>query len=213
MENNTNDIGKDNVPNIPFEVTNKEENEEFDTKGDLEQSIDEGNTQVDDVQISETNIKETSQVSIGDVLSEVQALKNDFEAKLKYDAHIIAKAIKPILLDIIIIIDDNLALIKRNKEKMEGADSGDLKKVFSLWQGKVDDLTEVLNRSEVEVYECLEEEYVPSRQKAIKAIPTEDPKLDKKICERLKKGYEWEGKILRHEQVTVYKYKSVEEDK
>lgn len=212
--------------NIPFEVTNDGKE---DTSNDLKLSIDD-NYQLEDRQTDETDLQEMSQTSIEKVLSEIQLLKHDFEAKLKYDAHkeatidklhnelqsykndIIAKAVKPILMDIIIIIDDNLALIERNKEKMETSNEGDLKKIFNLWQGKVDDLTEVLNRSGAEVYECPEDDYVPNRQKAIKAITTENPKLDKKICRRLKRGYEWEGKILRHEQVTVYKYKPTEEN-
>ena len=45
-----------------------------------------------------------------------------------------------------------------------------------------------------------------SRQRILNKIETDDPEKDKTVAERLRPGYEWDGKIIRPEMVSAYIY-------
>jgi len=71
-------------------------------------------------------------------------------------------------------------------------------------------LEDVLYRHGVDVVNSHAEVFDPSQQKVIKTEVTADLDLDKKIVQKLKNGYSWEEKLIRHEMVAVYKYKAIE---
>ncbi|MDO9264348.1 MAG: nucleotide exchange factor GrpE, partial [Desulfosalsimonadaceae bacterium] len=72
--------------------------------------------------------------------------------------------------------------------------AGDLEDMFS-WEGVVP-------------FTCDGDAIDPARQRVLSKIKTDDPEKDKTIAERLRPGYEWDGKIIRPEMVSVYIYQT-----
>lgn len=153
---------------------------------------------------------------------QVSQLSIEFQSKLKYDAHkdkvidnlhaelqtyrngLAEKFLRPIFMDIIEIIDDNRRLIKDLKAR---GDDGNPEKIWKLLETVPDDLEDMLYKHGVDVMRSEEDGvFNPSLHKAIKILATEDESFDKRISERLKNGYIWEGRLLRQEAVSVWKF-------
>jgi molecular chaperone GrpE (heat shock protein) len=64
----------------------------------------------------------------------------------------------------------------------------------------------IFEKHGAQVYTEPGEAYSAQRQRALRTEPTEDAAKDRLICERLRKGFEYEGKVLRPEIVVIYKY-------
>lgn len=159
---------------------------------------------------------------IGQLSSQVESLSAEFQSKLKYDSHkekiidnlhselqvhkngLMGKLLRPVFMDIIEVIDDTKRLIKDLNRKTEEDSSTKVMKYFSQIP---EDLEDLLYKHGVDVVQSTEETFNPSSQKVVKTLPTANQNLDKKVAERLKNGYSWEGKLIRHEVVNVWQYK------
>ena len=148
-------------------------------------------------------------------------LHADFQSKLKYDGHkdkiidtlhaelqgyksgLIEKLVRPIIMDVIEVIDDTRKLLRDIKLKGEGENPVFLNKIA---ESVPFDLEDLLYKHGIELVISDNSTFNPTLQKAVKVVPTDQPELDKTICERLKNGYELEGKLIRHEVVTVYQF-------
>ncbi|OQY57019.1 MAG: nucleotide exchange factor GrpE [Candidatus Parabeggiatoa sp. nov. 2] len=149
-------------------------------------------------------------------------LQAEFQGKLKYDQHkekiidnlhselqeykndLIKKLQQPMIMDVIHAIDDFNKLTSHYKQK-EPADI-DPQKLIKLMASIPEDLEHLLYRQGVESFSSSEPTFNPSRQRAVKTLPTSEPSKDKTIAQTLRNGYEWEGKVLRPEMVEVYVY-------
>ena len=68
-------------------------------------------------------------------------------------------------------------------------------------------IEEILRRNGVERFTTSSDTLDAKRQRVIDTTPTADPALDKRVAERLKPGFEYEGRIvLQAEQVKTYRY-------
>ena len=152
---------------------------------------------------------------------QIVQLSTEFQSKLKYDTHkdkiidnlhaelqsykngVLEKLLRPVFMDVIEVIDDIRRLIKDLKSKDEVDNSEKLKKFF---EAVPEDLEDLLYKHGVEVVQSKSTLFDPGVQKVVKVMPTEEASLDKSICERLKNGYTWEGKLLRHEVVNVWQF-------
>jgi molecular chaperone GrpE len=65
---------------------------------------------------------------------------------------------------------------------------------------------EILRRNGVEIFSVEQELFLPSKQRSLCVVATPDPAQDKQIAKRVRKGFEYEGKLLRPEIVETYKY-------
>ncbi len=155
------------------------------------------------------------------IQQQLETLSRDFQSSLKYDQHkekiidklhlelqeykkgIAAKILRPLFMDIINVIDDTKKLMRSLKEKKEETNT---EKLWKILNGLPEDLEEVLYRNGVDTEKSSETHFNSNNQKILKAIPTDQKELDKSIKDRLKNGYRWEGKLIRHELVTVFKY-------
>ena len=72
------------------------------------------------------------------------------------------------------------------------------------------DLLDVLYRQSIEPYEVDDTEIDVKKQKIVSTINTEDESLNNKLATKNAPGYEKNGKIIRPERVTIYKYKKGE---
>jgi len=126
--------------------------------------------------------------------SENQAYKND----------VFKRMLMPIVNEVIFLIDAYTQLFRSYQSKdLSEIDSKKLLKQF----GEVpEDLENALYKNGVDAYASNEGVTVDlARQKVLKTVPTDDPSKDKTVCASVKKGFVFEGKVIRQEQVTCYK--------
>jgi molecular chaperone GrpE len=126
----------------------------------------------------------------------------------QYKNGLITQVINNILIDIIQIIDIN----DKNISLFENQDYSEenYEKIIKILKGISEDLTDVLYRQSVEPYTL--DEIDVKRQKILQVIPTNDISLDRTIAKKIVPGYEKDGKIIRPERISIYKYKESEEN-
>ena len=152
----------------------------------------------------------------------ISDLSDQFESKIKYDKHkeeiidklhsenqafkndIYKKLILPLVNEIIFMLDDYSTLFKKHSES-EISDI-DVSKLLKQFGSISEDLENLLYKNGIDVYSIEGEQFDSSKQKVIKTIPTDDPLKDKTVCEKLKKGFVLDGKIIRMEHVSCYKF-------
>lgn len=156
---------------------------------------------------------------IKDLISDLSA---QFESKIKYDKHkeeiidklhsenqtfkndLYKKLILPLVNEIIFMLDDYSILFKKYSESE--INEVDVPKLLKQFGGISEDLENLLYKNGIDAYSVEGEQFDSTKQKVIKTIPTDDPLKDKTVCERLKKGFVLEGKIIRMEHVSCYKF-------
>jgi molecular chaperone GrpE len=149
---------------------------------------------------------------------QLNKLANDFETKLKYDQHkdkvidnlhkelqmykdnSFQERLMPVIMDLILSIDRTGKLLKGLPAEEEHS------KFIKVINESIMDLEDILYKQGVETYETEGTSFDATRQKIIKTIKTDRLENDKQVAERLGKGYEWEDRIIRKEQVSVYVY-------
>ena len=150
-------------------------------------------------------------------------LSNDFNIKLKYDKHkdiiidklhaenqilkdnLYKKIMIPIVNNLIILIDDYTKLTIEYNNKISD-ESDNYKQLLKHFGNIIEDLTYVLSVIGVEELITTHDKLDATKQKVIKIVNTDNPTLDKTICEKIKKGFTFEDKIMRPEIVSCYKY-------
>lgn len=69
-----------------------------------------------------------------------------------------------------------------------------------------DEIAEILARRGVTPVTAPDAWFDPKLQRAVKAIPTQNPEEDRRVVEIVRRGYECDGYILRPEEVIVSRY-------
>jgi molecular chaperone GrpE len=154
------------------------------------------------------------------LLTEIHELRQDFETKVQYDRdkeRLIAslhgelqeyreglhfRILKPIFTDLIIMYDDLGKLI----ESLIPIDTTFTQQVIQhliLFQESIE---ETLRRNDVDTFICEEDVFLPSRQRVLRVIPTDNLELDRHIARRVRRGFECGNRLLRPEIVETYKY-------
>lgn len=222
-----NDEGKEPVVKTKEDVNSAETdttisndssfNECHEEEADLEKTLekDEVVASADDESSQQEN--DNPSIDLAEIKTMLQGLGNRFEEKILVDEHknalfdklydelqtyktdIYSKILKPFVLRTITLIDDtNLFLSKLGED--------DSQKAMSYLRGITDDLIDILEVNGVDLYEEEAEVFNPRTQKAIKIVPTDNPDLDKHIACRVRKGYSWQGAVLKPELIYLYKY-------
>ncbi len=152
----------------------------------------------------------------------------DFDSKVKYDESkeqvierlhrelqfyregLDFRLLQPIFMDLIMLHDDmDKLLVKMNDSSMAASNQmTQMAQYLKVFQESVE---EILQRNGVKSFTTEEEVFLPGRQRSLRVIPTADPILDKHIVRRVRKGFEYEDKLLRHELVEVYKHTPIPE--
>ena len=102
------------------------------------------------------------------------------------------------------MLDDYSILFKKHSES--DINEVDVPKLLKQFGGISEDLENLLYKNGIDIYSVEGEQFDSSKQKVIKTIPTDDPLKDKTVCEKLKKGFVLDGKIIRMEHVSCYKF-------
>jgi molecular chaperone GrpE (heat shock protein) len=153
------------------------------------------------------------------ILNELANLRRDFEAKVVYDTgqqrqldvlheelesyrrgfHL--QLLRPMITDLITLYSDMDKVAARLVTQETHADAA---REIAQFRDQVE---EILRRNGVERYTSPSEEFDGSRQRAIAAVETNDPANDKRVAERLRPGFEYEGRVIvQAEQVKTYRF-------
>lgn len=168
---------------------------------------------------SSTDNTEDSPTALDDIQQEQADLRKLFESKLHSD-EVQARSLErlhqelqesrkqlkrsemaPLLKDIIFCHD----FVTRELERDESGESEvDWRKSFDML-GQM--LLDVLFKYDVEPFRSESDEFDRTLQQCVRSEPTTDPEKDKRIATSGLSGFRSDDRILRREQVTVYRYR------
>lgn len=117
-----------------------------------------------------------------------------------YKKNLYAKLMGPFINETISLLDDYERFVGK-------IDSIDKEKLVKYVKGIPDDIENLLDNNGVERYSDDTEKFNPKTQRVIKTILTGDIGLDNIIAERTRKGYRWNGVVLKPEMVKIFKFK------
>lgn len=161
------------------------------------------------------------------IMASVTAMREDFDLKIKVDEHkntmfdnmhreltdfrngVVDKNVELMAKDIIPLVDryEKIAESLPNRE-------GDTEYTTAkeAIQNLVEDLIDVLYRQDVERFTSIDDSMTVNTksQRILKGVETSNPDLHNKVCAQLAPGYSRGEKILRAEQISIYKYKGEE---
>ncbi|MFH1676748.1 MAG: nucleotide exchange factor GrpE [bacterium] len=102
----------------------------------------------------------------------------------------------------------NLLLLYDNMIQCAGGFEG---KALSDLEWLTEMLLETLFREDVTMIDDSPKVVSADYHKVLKAVPTDDPALDRTVAEVVKKGFRWHDKLFRPENVTVFRYEAPKE--
>jgi molecular chaperone GrpE (heat shock protein) len=163
-----------------------------------------------------------------DIKSQITDLSRSFESKLKYDEHknkiiddlhrslqdyregLVKKYLHRIITDIIKVVDDmrKFTAHYRNQAETDAPPGEKSEKLLKYIENIASDLEDLFSWEGVVPFNCEGNMVDPARQRILRKIETDDPEKDKTIAERLRPGYEWDGKVIRPEMVSAYIYQT-----
>jgi molecular chaperone GrpE (heat shock protein) len=157
-----------------------------------------------------------------DMGKQIGHLASHFEGKIKYDEHknkiiddlheqlqdfrdgIIKKHLLSMITDVIKIIDDIRKFKSHHKNSTPPENAAGL--FLDFMDQITSDLEDLFTFQGIYSFSCKGNTFDSARQRVIKRIETDDPGKDKHLAERIRPGYEWEGKVIRPEMVSIYAY-------
>lgn len=160
-----------------------------------------------------------TQELIARLVEEIAQLRTTFDEKIKHDhgretvidrlhselqeykADLMLKVLKPVVLDLINLHDDIGKIVAAHHA---GQGEPLLLKLVGSFQSDVED---ILYRHGFEAFTTDNPEFDPKRQRALRTLATVDASLDRRVAERLRKGFRYQDRIIRPEMVAVYTYK------
>lgn len=156
-----------------------------------------------------------------DLREALNRLTRLFETKIQTDAHkeklfdnmhrelisfrngVNNKPLISMAMDIITMIDGLDKAYKALSAKED--ESQRLKGAMNMLQDNRQELEDILYRASFEPYSCPGDIVDTKRQRIISYEKTDDPQKVNHIAARLGDGYEFEGQIIRHERIKIYK--------
>ncbi|MEI8372621.1 MAG: nucleotide exchange factor GrpE [Planctomycetota bacterium] len=172
--------------------------------------------------------REELQPTLQYLLQAVEKLQTSFNDKIRYDAgreaiidrlhaeiqeyraDLVLKLLKPMALDLINLYDDVGKMVTTNKSKVEG--SVVAQKLLALLEDFQGDIESFLDRNGFTSFTSPEDEFDPKRQRTLQRVSTDDPTRDRKIAERIRKGFVYEERVIRPELVIVAVYEAKTEN-
>ncbi|MCL2073557.1 MAG: nucleotide exchange factor GrpE [Marinilabiliaceae bacterium] len=183
---------------------------------------------VDEESIEEPNEEPPSanNVELSELKEMLSDLSKQFEQKLKYDKHkegiidklhaenqeykndLLKKFLSPFIHKVILLIDDYTTLYKKHSET--DISEINVPKLLKLFGSFSEDLEALLNDNGVEAFMVEGENIDFLKQKIVETVATDLAEKDKTVCRRIKKGFMMDGKIIRPEHISCYKYENQE---
>lgn len=180
-------------------------------------------SQMDEEMTHQRKTHEDAKDNIANMLEKLtttqQQIQKDFQDKLKYDKHkeqtidtlhrelqeykddVVKSTMKPLINDLIFVNDSIYKLVDNLRDSKDPLDP---EKILNLMESITTDIDNVLFRQGIESYTCPEEKIDMRKQTIFQTVPINDETKEKHIANRVRKGYEWDEKIIRKEAVSVY---------
>jgi molecular chaperone GrpE (heat shock protein) len=195
---------------------------EIETDADPIETEQEAEDVIDNFEDDVSDDKNPETTAFDEIKNRLTELSRSFESKLKYDEHknkiiddlhqslqefregLIKKYLHRFITDIIKIVDDMRKFTSHYKEQPPSEETTE--KLLKYIDNISSDLEDLFSWEGVVPFTCEEDRIDTSRQRILNRIETDDPEKDKTIAERLRPGYEWDGKVIRPEMVSAYIY-------
>ena len=174
--------------------------EDVSVKPNEEENVSESVELMNSLQESLLRLEEKFDKKIAEDTHKNNLFDKMYEELASYKKDLYAKLVGPFINETISLLDDYERLI----ERIDTVDHDKLKKYVI---GIPDDLESILDNNGVERYSDDADKFNPKTQRVIKIIPTGNIELENDIAERTRKGYRWNGVMLKPEIVKIYKYK------
>jgi molecular chaperone GrpE (heat shock protein) len=158
--------------------------------------------------------------ALEEIRGRLERLSQSFESKIQYDAHkekvidelhqalqehrdgLLKKYLQRVFTDVIKIVDDVRKLTGHYREQPATPENS--AKLIQYLEDVAYDLEDIFAWEGVVSFNSDSDVLDPVRQRVVSKIETDDPAKDKMIAERLRPGYEWDGKVIRPEIVAIY---------
>lgn len=154
-----------------------------------------------------------------DKLFDARIMHTDHEEKIvdqmhkelqKYKDDMYAQLVRPILLDVIEVRDSIMRMAAVYSAKPEGEQDVPNK----TFAGYSFDLQDILEKNDVEIYRSKTgDDFTPIKQRVVKKVATPDETLHGKVAESLSCGYNYNGRTISAEKITIYFYEKPVEEK
>ncbi|MCU0599526.1 MAG: nucleotide exchange factor GrpE [Desulfobacterales bacterium] len=161
---------------------------------------------------------------LDEIKLQLNSLSKAFETKLKYDDHknkiidelhqslqeyrqgLVQKYVQKIFTDVLKVVDDIRKFSAHYSSNRNADDTMD--KFLTFLESTASDLEDLFLWEGISPFSCEGNLLDPARQRILNKFPTDDPAKDKIIAERVRPGYEYNGKIVRPEMVSVFVYQN-----
>lgn len=135
--------------------------------------------------------------------AEAKVIDRMHEELQSYRSDLYGQLIRPILKGVIGLRENLLKVVSTYEQKLEEERNVPLSTLASF----VDDMTQVLGDADVEVFASSSgEPFDPKRHRAVERVRTDKSELSKTIAGTFGDGYEYRGKTLSPQMVSVYVY-------
>jgi len=161
---------------------------------------------------------------LDEIKQQLDRLAKAFESKIKYDEHknkiidelhqtlqeyrqgLVQKYVQRIFIDVLKVVDDirKFSTHYNNNRLNDEA----TEKFLNFLESTASDLEDLFSWEGITPFVCEGSLLDTARQRVTNKLPTDDPTKDKLIAERIRPGYEWNGKIIRPEIVSVFIYQN-----
>jgi molecular chaperone GrpE (heat shock protein) len=161
---------------------------------------------------------------LDEIKHQLDNLAKSFESKLKYDEHknkiidelhqalqdyrqgLLQKYVHKIFIDVLKVVDDIRRFSAHCNNNRLADETTD--KFLNFLESTASDLEDLFLWEGISPYVCEGIQLDSARQRVLNKLPTDDPAKDKTIAERVRPGYECNGKIIRPEIVSVFVYQN-----
>ncbi len=160
----------------------------------------------------------SEQISAMETLFSKRIMHTEYEDKIidqmhselqRYKEDLYSQMIRPILLDVIEVRDSIMKNAALYQTKAEG-EQNIPNNIFSAYAF---DLQDILEKNNVEIYRSNSgDPFVPLKQRVVKKEITDNESLHGKIAESLSNGYNFGGRVISAEKVSVYLYQKTEKN-
>ena len=160
----------------------------------------------------------SEQISAMETLFSKRIMHTEYEDKIidqmhselqRYKEDLYSQMIRAILLDVIEVRDS----IMRNAVTYLAKPKGEQSIPNDIFATYACDLQNILEKNNVEIYRSNSgDSFVPLKQRVVKKEITDYESLHGKIAESLSNGYNFGGRVISAEKVSVYLYQKTEKD-
>lgn len=212
------------LPESDTETTDHEET----GVGSIPEVIDQNNIDRETERTDSPDEMPPAPSALDEINEQLRDLSRAFESKLKYDEHknkiiddlhqslqeyregLVKKYLHRIVTDIIKIVDDmrKFSAHYKNQPDSEKQSEETSEKLHKYIDNIASDLEDLFAWEGVLPFTSEGNAVDLSRQRILKKIETDDPEKDKTVAERLRPGYEWDGKIIRPEMISAYIFRA-----